>query len=451
MVTGLFQDLTHITKARNGRLASWDQRGQNQDYWEIPAGEAITLGEIEGPGCINHIWMTSSCRRVKKPSILDPELQATAAPVMEIHPALGVIWDEYDPYYYRKALIRITWDDQKTPSVLAPLGDFFCIGNCWPGNFTSLPFNVSLKPEEAGRYGAPCSVSCYFPMPFNKRAKIEIVNENDVPFILYFNIDYEMYPQPLGPETAYFHASWHRENPCKGWGPEIQVNSPEVNMVSNLKGENNYVVLETQGTGHYVGCNLTVKHFQGSWWGEGNDMFFIDGEEYPSLNGTGTEDYFNHAWGMQRNAFPFFGTIVHESQSGDFQVSYRFHITDPVRFEKSIKVTIEHGHANHLADDWSSTAYWYQLLPTAPALTIQSVEERLPVVPQLPPRQAVNVELTKEQRAARQSYAQREEAYFPKREKQFRIKEEKCRRESQLNTEFAAALRKRYDEINQEK
>ena len=278
-VSGLFKDLTTIKKARNGRLASWDQRGKNQDYWEIPAGETISLGEIEGPGCITHIWMTSSCRKVVAPSILDPVLNASAAPVMEIHPALGVIWDDYDPFYYRKVLIKITWDDQDTPSVLAPLGDFFCIGNCYPGNFSSLPFNVSLKPEEAGRYGAPCSVSCYFPMPFNKKAKIEIVNENELPFILYFNIDYEMYKEALDEDTAYFHASWRRENPCKGWGPDLQTNCPEVNNVTNFKGEDNYTVLDVEGTGHYVGCNLTVKHYQGSWWGEGNDMFFIDGEE----------------------------------------------------------------------------------------------------------------------------------------------------------------------------
>ena len=174
---------------------------------------------------------------------------------------------------------------------------------------------------------------CYFPMPFNKKAKIEIINENELPFILYFNIDYEMYKEPLDEDTAYFHASWHRENPCDGWGPDLQVNSPEVNSVVNLKGDGNYVVLDVEGTGHYVGCNLTVKHYQGSWWGEGNDMFFIDGEEYPSLNGTGTEDYFNHAWGMQRNAFPFYGTIVHEGDNTDgFHVAYRFHITDPGTF-----------------------------------------------------------------------------------------------------------------------
>ncbi len=444
-ITGMFKDLTKSKKARNGRLASWDQRGKNQDYWEIPAGETITLGEVEGPGCITHIWMTSSSRRVNGPSIMDVEQMANSAPVMEIHPALGVVRDDYDPFYYRKVLIKMTWDDQENPSVLAPFGDFFCIGNSYPGNFTSLPFNVSLKPEEAGRYGAPCSVSCYFPMPFNKKAKIEIINENDIPFILYFNIDYEMYKQKLPEDTVYFHTYWKRENPCNGWGPEVQTNSPEVNSVINIKGENNYVLLDVEGQGHYVGCNLTVKHFQGSWWGEGNDMFFIDGEEYPSLNGTGTEDYFNHAWGMQKNAFPFFGTIVHESESGDFQVSYRFQITDPVYFEKSLKVTIEHGHANHLADDWSSTAYWYQTLPTTINMVMPPVEDRLPVVPEMPTRKLQPCKLTKEMQLAKQAWEERWQEYQPARRKQLEIKEEKCRRESELNIEFAKKIREDYD------
>lgn len=444
-ITGMFENLTKIKEARNGRLSSWDQSGKNQDYWEIPAGEAITLGEIEGPGCITHIWMTSSSRLVKEPSLIDPVQQANAAPVMEIHPALGVIWDDYDPFYYRKALIKITWDDQDTPSVLVPFGDFFCIGNSYPGNFTSLPFNVSLKPEEAGRYGAPCSVSCYFPMPFNKKAKIEIINENELPFILYFYIDYEMYKEELPSDTAYFHSSWHRENPCQGWGPDLQTNTPEVNTVSNLKGEGNYCVLETEGKGHFVGCNLSVKHLQGSWWGEGNDMIFIDGEEYPSINGTGTEDYFNHAWGMQRNYSPFFGTIVHEGDNSEgLHVAYRFHVTDPIHFQKSIKVTIEHGHANHLADDWSSTAYWYQTLPTQKCINILPVEDRLPnvaILPQLPKPQ---VKLTSEMQEARDNYKKRWEEYHPKREEQFRIKEEKARRDSVGNIEFARKLRESY-------
>ncbi len=444
-ITGLFKNLTRVHQARSGRISSACHEGRNQDYWVIPANESVVLGEIEGPACINHIWMTSSCRKVKEPSILDPVLHASAAPVMEIHPALGVIWDEYDPFYYRKALIKITWDDQENPSVLVPFGDFFCIGNSYPGNFSSLPFNVSLKPEEAGRYGAPCSLSCYFPMPFSKNAKIEIINENDLPFILFFHIDYEMYSEPLPEDTAYFHASWNRENPCDGWGPDLQTNSPEVNRVANVKGDGNYVVLDVEGKGHYVGCNLTVNHFQGSWWGEGNDMIFIDGEEYPSIVGTGTEDYFNHAWGMQRNAFPFFGTIVHEGDSGGFQVSYRFHVTDPIHFNKSIRVTIEHGHANHLSDDWSSTAYWYQTLPTTKKLTVPPVEERLPVVPELTlPKQKQPV-LDPEMIAARENYQKRWEEYEPKRLEQLRLKEERTRRYSQLNIKVARELRARFD------
>ena len=404
-VSGLFKDLTTVKKARNGRLASWDQRGKNQDYWEIPAGETISLGEVEGPGCITHIWMTSSCRKVVAPSILDPVLNASAAPVMEIHPALGVIWDDYDPFYYRKVLIKITWDDQDTPSVLAPLGDFFCIGNSYPGNFSSLPFNVSLKPEEAGRYGAPCSVSCYFPMPFNKKAKIEILNENELPFILYFNIDYEMYKEPLDENTAYFHASWHRENPCQGWGPDLQTNCSEVNNFTYYKGENNYTVLDVEGTGHYVGCNLTVKHYQGSWWGEGNDMFFIDGEEYPSLIGTGTEDYFGGSWSFAKQVdgktveqnyktpylgFPYYSAhdeLIHNFYHNDdcppMRGFYRWHIQDPICFDEDLRVTIQQIGVGYRGlferqDDVASVAYWYQTHPHAPVAPLMSKEDRWP-------------------------------------------------------------------------
>ena len=134
-----------------------------------------------------------------------------------------------------------------------------------------------------------------------------------------------------------------------------------------MSGDDSYVVPETEGRGHYVGCNLSVAHFQGAWWGEGDGMIFIDdGTWPPSLHDTGTEDYVSHAWGMQKNALPMCGTILHESDMPGYQVSYRFRLTDPVHFSKRIKVTIEHGYGNHLSDDWASTAYWYQTLPTAP-------------------------------------------------------------------------------------
>lgn len=441
LMNSLFNNLTVTHDVRNGRFSSWDHRGKNQDYWVIPPHESITLGQVAGPGCIKHIWMTSACRKSIAPSIIDPLLNADVAPVMEIAPPLGVVWDAYDPFYYRKALIKMTWDNEKTPSVLAPLGDFFCIGNSYPGNFTSLPFNVSLKPEESGKYGAPCAVSCYFPMPFQKKAKIEIVNENNLPFILYFNIDFELYKHSLPKDTTYFHASWHRENPTQGWGDDLQVNTPEVNNIVDFDGKYNYTILDTKGKGQYVGCNLTVRHFQGSWWGEGNDMFFIDGEKLPSLNGTGTEDYFNHGWGMQRNAYPFYGSIVHEGDTDGFCVNYRFHITDPVYFNHSIKVSIEHGHANQLSDDWSSTAYWYQTLPTLTPITIAPVQNRIPNVARLREPKTCTQPLTDEMRKAKQSYENRWKVYKPLRDKTYQDKEERTRKASKLNIQEASELR----------
>ena len=143
---------------------------------------------------------------------------------------------------------------------------------------------------------------------------IEIENQNDIPYGQYFYIDYELCREPQGDDTAYFHAQWTRENPADGWGPGLQTNSPETNVVQ-LSGEGNYCLLEAEGRGHYIGCNLSVAHFQGSWWGEGDDMIFIDEDTWPpSLHGTGTEDYFNHAWGMQANKFPLNGSILHESE-----------------------------------------------------------------------------------------------------------------------------------------
>lgn len=443
---GLFSELTRVKKARNARFSSWDHRGWNFEYWAVPPGESLVLGETDGPGCIKRIFLTASCRRSIQPSLIDPRLNGLAAPVNEINPALGLVWDEYEPDFYRKAVIKMTWDGQETPSVLVPLGDFFCIGHSMPGNFQSLPFQVSLKPDEANRFGAPSANTCYLPMPFNKHAKIEIINENDIPFIIAYQIDYELYHEPLPADTPYFHACWNRELPTAGWGPEIQVNMPEINCVPNEKGENNYVLLEAEGCGHYIGCNVSVYHMAGSWWGEGSEMIFIDGEEYPSLIGTGGEDYFNHAWGMQKNSYLFGGNILHEQDSGGYQVSYRFHIPDPIRFENKIRVTFEHGHANHLSDDWSSTAYWYQLLPTGRPLTLPPAQDRLPVrkvLPDIPVKE--RPPLTPEMEKALDSVKEREKAYRTEHNKMLREKEEKARRDSRLLQEEARKIKEEWD------
>jgi hypothetical protein len=370
-------ELARVRDAHSGRASSFDQRGRNQDGWVIGPGESRVLADLSGPGAITHIFMTQFTRRSVGPAFLDPVDIAETAPVIEMHNALGMNWEVVDPDYYRKVLIRMTWDDDPNPAVLVPLGDFFGIGHSVPANYHSALFTVSVKPEEELRFGGSAALNCYVPMPFRRRAVIELVNEGELALTSYFHIDYELYREPLADDIAYFHASWHRENPCDGWGPDLQVNTPEVN-VPNLDGARNYVVLDIEGSGHYIGCNLSVYERQGTWWGEGDDMIFIDDDTWPpSLHGTGTEDYLTHAWGMQKNAALYGGSILHASDLENYSVGYRFHVVDPIHFRSRIKVTIEHGHANHLSDDWASTAYWYQLGP-APRIEIAPVSERLP-------------------------------------------------------------------------
>lgn len=434
--------LTRITDARSVRASSWDQSGRNKDYWMIMEKSSAVLADIEGPGCISHIWMTSFCRKVLGPSIQNPVLGSCVAPVTEMENAEGVNWEINDPDYYRKVLIKMTWEDADTPSVLVPLGDFFCIGQGMPASFDSIPFNVSSRPQEEHTYGGTASMNCYFPMPFNKRARIEVINENERPLGLFFHIDYEIYHEERE-DIAYFHAKWNRECPCKGWGDSLCVNSPEVNSVSNLSGDDNYIFLDVEGEGHYVGCNLSVTHFQGAWWGEGDDMIYIDGEEAPSINGTGAEDYFNHAWGMQKNAGLYNGTIIHESDVPGYQVSYRFHITDPIHFSKRIKVTMEHGHANHLSDDWASTAYWYQS-SIADNVDILPAAERIPLkkVQELPNGQTAV--LTEEMKKAMSDQKKRMEEYLPARQKQINMNMARTEQSSEGNIKLSRDVRSKY-------
>lgn len=361
--------LTRAQDARSGRSSSWDQSGRNNDAWTIGAGQAVTLADLEGPGCITHLWLTQSCPRV----IADRTVQ--------------------DPDYYRKVLLRITWDDQPHPGVLVPLGDFFCLGHSLTNSFASLPITVSAHPQFEYKFGGQAALNSYFQMPFRKRAHIELVNENDVPYRQYFYVDYELYRDDLPDDTVYFHAQWRRDNPTAGWDPAIIVNSPEANVANLQEGSaQNYVILEAEGRGHYVGCNLSITNFQGTWWGEGDDMIFVDGESWPpSLHGTGSEDYLGQAWGMQEHTYPMNGSSLYEGRKPGYQTSYRFHLVDPVRFAKRIRVTMEHGHGNHSANDWCSTAYWYQTLPSRP-IDILPVAQRLPirlgdlgVLPLLPP------------------------------------------------------------------
>lgn len=395
----LLGQLPALREALSKRASSYDRSGRNADFWTLEPGECRVLLETAGPGCITHIWMTQSSGLI-----------------------LGDNWSVTDPDFYRKVLLRMYWDGEREPSVLAPLGDFFCLGNSIATNFQSLPFSCSMNPQRgaanAGCFGKPAALNCYLPMPFEKSARIELVNENDAPYTQYFYVDYELYDGPLGDDIAYLHSQWCRANPFGGWAPEIRVNDAHVNTPN--RGEHNYVILEAAGRGHYVGCNISVTNFQNTWWGEGDDMIFVDGEPYPpSLHGTGSEDYLNQAYGMQENAFLFNGSAkwLFNPPLG-YQTSYVFHLLNPVHFRKSLLVTIEHGHANHLANEYSSTAYWYQREPHA-RFGILPVAKRLPVrhadlgiVPILePPGYQPPQWLDAEHRRQKQKYRKASEAF----------------------------------------
>lgn len=338
----MLNQLTRISNSKTGRSSSWDTSGRNNDAWWIPPGESRVLADIKGPGLITHLWLTQR-------------------------------------NHYRECLLKITWDNADQPSVLVPLGDFFCLGHNIVNSFESLLFTASTNANNAFNQG--CALNAYVPMPFQERALVELVNESDEPHRQYFYVDYET-ADALPQDTGYFHAEFRRMNPFGGWGHEVRVNTPEANIVNKaeLAWDNNYVILETKGRGHYIGCNLSVTNFQGTWWGEGDDMIWVDGYKWPpDLHGTGSEDYLNQAWGMQPNAFLRNGSSIYEHHTDGYQTSYVFHPENPVRFQEEIKVTIEHGHGNHLANEMSSVAYWYTDQP-GQVVAPPPVSGRMPVL-----------------------------------------------------------------------
>jgi len=356
---GSLTNLARIRDYTSRRLSSWDRSGGNQDCLLIQPGECRTIGTISGAGIVRHIWIT----------------------MMSI-PA--------EAHELRQTVLRVFWDGEAHPSIEVPLGDFFGIGFGLRRNFVSLPLQMS--PQDGRGF------NCWFPMPFASGARFEIENQGQQLRVFYFYIDYEEHASiDLG--LGRFHAFWNRVNPTAGTaraqgytrqdygysdnrpvGSGFALGGPWQD--ANLSGERNYVILDVRGSGHYVGCNLNVDVFErqvNDWYGEGDDMIFIDDEPWPPrLHGTGTEDYFNTAFcPKQEFCAPYHGLTVYSGNEawpwGGKSSMYRFHIEDPIRFEKSIRVTIESGHNNALANDYSSTAYWYQrgrtqALPALPAV-----------------------------------------------------------------------------------
>ncbi len=288
----------------------------------IKSKTVYTVAEIDGPGAVQHIWMTPTGN-------------------------------------WRYSILRFYWDGETTPSVEVPVGDFFGMG--W-GQYSPLQsLAVCVNPGSA--------FNCYWPMPFRKKCRITMENIDDRDMVLYYQVDYVLAEVPN--DAAYFHAQFRRVNP--------------------LPLKTDYVLLDSiKGKGQYVGTYMAWGVHNNGWWGEGEIKFFMDGDtDYPTICGTGTEDYFcgsydfdtrrKNSAGVEEVNYTEFSTPytgLHQVIKGDGHYSiaqrfglYRWHITDPIRFENSLKVTIQalgwHSGGRYLPlqDDIASTVFWYQTEP----------------------------------------------------------------------------------------
>ncbi|MBN1816465.1 MAG: DUF2961 domain-containing protein [Sedimentisphaerales bacterium] len=312
----------------------------NWDNKNVAPGETKVLMDRSGPGIITHIWLT----------FLGPEPQD---------------WAKDGSANHQEMLLRMYWDKEAKPSVEAPVGDFFACGFGKRSEVISSPVIV----EDADSY------NCFWHMPFRKHARIEIVNQSEKPIsLLYYNIDW-VQTKTISKDIPYFYAQYRQEYPVE-------------------QGKD-YLILDTKGKGHFIGMVLSVRTRSPSWFGEGDEKIYIDGEKDASIWGTGTEDYFLSAWGLKTTTTPYFGVTYFDQWGivGGHTCAYRWHVQDPIVFNKSIRVTIEHfgwispdenpeykTHSwNERQDDYSSVAFWYQTgKSTFEAQTPHAKERTLP-------------------------------------------------------------------------
>ncbi len=342
-----FSDMMVLRDSTSARVSSYDRSGGNGDSCTILPGQTFELADISGAGCIRHVYF----------SIIGSE------------------------HYLRDLVLRMYWDGETEPSVETPFGDFFGLGHERPRFFRSLMVTVNPGTGIVGTYG----FNCYFPMPFADGARLTLTNEGALPSGTWYHVDYEKL-DTLDESVGRFHAHWRRENPTTAVGEKQNVTMHDA---INLDGKENFVILDAEGRGSVAGYFLNVDNLvegrfeEGDemWYGEGDDMIFIDGETWPpSFHGTGSEEIFGGgACPSIEYAGPYTGFHVVGNQDYAGKVSmYRFFVADPIRFRKSVRVTIEHGHANNMANDYSSCAFWYQAEPHAPFPPLPPAAERRP-------------------------------------------------------------------------
>lgn len=281
---------------------SWDRKHQNDDALHVKAGQTVTLFSHEGAGCVHRFWVTIAPRE--------------------------------DVSILSQVILRMYWDGEQYPSVECPIGAFFGVGFGEQKDYISMPLE-----ETSGGY------NCFWPMPFHRSARWTLSNGSDKPIdAFYYNIDYTAL-ESLPAATRHFHAQFRRENPT-------------------TPGRN-YTILDTVGEGHYVGTALFMAGRGGLYFLEGNEMVYIDGADKPSVEGTGTEDYFCSGWYFDRGTYcaPYHGLIIKDEARSRIS-AYRWHIEDAIPFSKSIRFTIEHGTGNGTTADYSSVAYYYLAGPS---------------------------------------------------------------------------------------
>jgi len=317
-------------KARRASSGVFDPES-NRDAYHIGPGETVALTTLDGPGEIRHMWFTIAGR---------------------------------DRRWPRTLVLRMYWDGAETPSVETPIGDFFAAGNGMRANVNTLPIQVTS-------YGR--ALNCYWRMPFRKKARIEMTNEGQNQLTVYWQFDWMELPKAAN-EMLYFHARYRQEFPAKPFSP--------------------YVIFEGRGQGHYVGTVFSIQCSYGSWFGESDDRFYIDGEREPSIVGTGCEDYFNDAWNFREFTNANTGVTIKEPNGEDCRfTAYRWHVRAPVTFHKSLKVDIERRSYSLVTDPetgesvthdfkfrpdfCSSVAFWYQKTIAEPFDRFPPVEERI--------------------------------------------------------------------------
>jgi len=311
------------------RSSSWDRSGGNADAVPVAPGEAATLLDVQGAGVVTHIWFTIDSR---------------------------------DPHHLKNLVLRAWWDGEPSPSIEAPIGDFYGLG--LGEYFLYQSALTAVAPQKA--------LNAYFKMPFATAAKITLTNEGPQRTnSLYYAVDYVTLPS-LPDDVGRFHAQYRQAAPCTALAGNGK----------NLDGTGNYVFFEAEGRGHFLGVTQAVVQNKEGWFGEGDDMIFIDGSALPTINGTGTEDYYNGAWDFGGEPFAYLHHgapyVANPEHTGGRYCLYRWHTESPIAFEKSIRVTIEHGHANDRSDNFYTVAYWYQAEPHAAFPQLPPAKDRLP-------------------------------------------------------------------------